>query len=52
MAESRLNPLIKDNVLESGITIESGTHVVLHELFLDSTSEFIFIELDAFVWFV
>lgn len=51
MASSGLNPSVKESSIKGGLTVETGTHVVLHQLFLDGTDGFVFVESDAIIWF-
>lgn len=52
MALAGLNPIVNQNTSESGFIVDEGTNILLHQLFLDSSTEYIFIELDAMLFFV
>lgn len=52
MAKGDINPLYKIKNWDGDFDVPEGFNVVLHQLFLKDSNAILFVELDAFIWFV
>lgn len=52
MAKGNINPLYKLNNWDGDFDVPEGHNVILHQLFLNDSDAILFVELNAFIWFI
>lgn len=52
MAKANLNPIYNLSAWDGDFDVPEGYNVLLHQLFLVDADAILFVEQDAFIWFV